>query len=292
MSLIPWMPLVLASVLSPAAEHHSEAAADSAPASLQRLQEQRLKLHTEAPSGSLPDWVAEDFLIIDHDGARLDRAEFAQRLLRERPFEHLNSDQWLIREYGRAAIVQSRWRGTRDGQTETRRSTDVYVRDRSRWRWVAGQLTRLKPGLSDDLHTKPLQGFGPWHGQDPIGADHDVLHALNESYVDAFRRADVAWYDQHLAADYVVVFGDGSFHDRAAALADFALPVFAEHLKHFPVGAVQIRQFGDLAVIHAENDYERQDGRTGINRYTDIWVRQGGRWQCVSAHITVFRAPG
>ena len=114
---------------------------------------------------------------------------------------------------------------------------------------------------------------------------------LNEQYVAAFRHADVAWYGAHLAPDYVVVYGDGSLHDRDAALADFAQPYFATHLKSFPVGLPHIRRHGDLAVVRAENDYRRKDGRRGINRYTDLWLERNGRWQCIAAHITVHKPP-
>ena len=54
------------------------------------------------------------------------------------------------------------------------------------------------------------------------------IDLLNAHYVQAFREADVAWYDAHLAPDYVVVSGDGTFEDRGAALVDFALPYFAK----------------------------------------------------------------
>ena len=107
----------------------------------------------------------------------------------------------------------------------------------------------------------------------------------------AFREADVGWYDAHLAPDYVVISGDGSFHDRAAALANFAKPSFATYMKSFPVDKVTIRRFGDVALINAENAYEMKDGRTGVSRYTDIWHLHGGRWRCVAAHITVHKAP-
>jgi hypothetical protein len=73
-----------------------------------------------------------------------------------------------------------------------------------------------------------------WQGRDPGGDDIAILRTLNENYVNAFREADVAWYDAHLAPDYVVVSGDGSFHDRAAALANFAKPSFATFMKSFP----------------------------------------------------------
>ena len=63
-------------------------------------------------------------------------------------------------------------------------------------------------------------------------------------------------------------------------------------MKSFPVDRVQVRQFGDVALIHATNIYELKDGRRGENRYTDIWHRQGGRWRCIAAHITAHKMPG
>lgn len=113
---------------------------------------------------------------------------------------------------------------------------------------------------------------------------------ISESYVDAFRRADVAWYDAHLATDYVVISSDGSIKDRSAALADFAKPVFATQIARFPVDKVRIRRFDNVALIHAENAFEMKDGREGINRYTDIWVKSDGQWRCVAAHITTHKA--
>lgn len=108
----------------------------------------------------------------------------------------------------------------------------------------------------------------PWQGKDPAGNDLAVLRQLNESYVRAFREADVAWYDAHLAPDFVVVNNDGSYHDRARALAEFAEPYFATYMRSFPVDKVRIRRFGD------------------------VWRKQAdGRWLCIAAHITTHKPP-
>ena len=69
------------------------------------------------------------------------------------------------------------------------------------------------------------------------------------------------------------------------ALANFAQPTFATRMKSFPVGKVQIRRFGAIALIHAENAYELKDGRRGVSRYTDVWQKKEGRWLCILAHI-------
>ena len=102
-----------------------------------------------------------------------------------------------------------------------------------------------------------------WTGRDPSEDDTSLLQALNESYVKAFRDADVAWYAAHLAPDYVMVSGDGAQWDRAAALTRFSQPTFATAMRSFPVDKVTVRRFHHVALIHAENAYQLKDGRTG-----------------------------
>ena len=75
------------------------------------------------------------------------------------------------------------------------------------------------------------------------------------------------------------------------ALARFAQPSYALHMRAFPVDRVTVRRFGEVALIHAENAYTLKDGREGVSRYTDIWHRQRGGWKCVSAHITEQQHP-
>jgi hypothetical protein len=62
-------------------------------------------------------------------------------------------------------------------------------------------------------------------------------------------------------------------------------------MKSFPTVQVAIRRFGAVALIHAENPYERTDGLKGVNRYTDIWHKRDGRWICIAAHVTRHKLP-
>lgn len=197
-------------------------------------------------------------------------------------------DDVRVRTYGDVALVHAVFEALlADGKQRKVRYTDVYRWNGEAWRLVSGQNTVIREGVPVALQPGVVPAHAPWRGDDPRGDDQQVLHALNASYVNAFREADVGWYDAHLAPDYVVVGGDGSLKDRAAALADFAKPVFATSIRSFPVDKVEVRVFGDVAVIHAENAWEMKDGRTGTARYTDVWRRQpDGRWLCIAAHIT------
>ncbi|HEY2942300.1 MAG TPA: nuclear transport factor 2 family protein, partial [Vicinamibacteria bacterium] len=169
------------------------------------------------------------------------------------------------------------------------RYTDVYRWDGTTWRLVSAQLTSVVDPTTSALARAGAPAHAPWSGEDPTGDDEQVLRALNAGYVQAFLDSNVAWYDAHLAPDYLGVFGDGSFHDKGSLLATAAHPV--TNMKSFPVANVTIQRFGDVALIHAENSYERTDGRKGVNRYTDVWHKRDGRWVCVAAHVTRHKPP-
>lgn len=291
-SSCPVTPLfVLAGLLS--------ATAQAAPVPPQALAEAQLRAINHrfvdsfvVANGDFMDVLTgEDFLLTGLDGAWHDRANFLAQLRQPAPLDGASYEDVRVRLFGQVAVLHGVFEGVlQDGKAARVRYTDVYLWNDTAWKLVSAQNTSLKELVAVQQHTATTPSHAPWQGQDPTGNDGAVLRALNENYVQAFRGADVAWYDAHLSPGYVVVYGDGSFHDRAAALADFAQPHFAEHIKSFPVDKVKIRRFGDVALIHAENAYELKDGRKGVNRYTDIWFKQNGKWQCVAAHITVHKA--
>jgi ketosteroid isomerase-like protein len=114
-------------------------------------------------------------------------------------------------------------------------------------------------------------------------SDLKVLTSLNRDYIRSVQNGDVRRFDEILAADFRCSNPDGSLVDRSGFLAQTARPVTISDLA---VHDVEIRMFGDIAIIHARTSYTMADGRPGAGRYTDVWERQNGQWLCVSAHVT------
>ena len=244
-----------------------------------------------ADARALTELVADDVQVTEADGRWLDRAQVLARPANAAALAY--TDHGIAaRHYGTLWLVEGVLEGAAAGAVVQARYSAAYVAQRGAWRLVWLQFTPIRGSQPTDAQALPAPVIShPWRGAPPAGDDHAVLHALNADYVQAFRAADVAWYDAHLAPDYHVVSGDGSRRDRDAALADFATPYYDQHIRSFPVDRVQVRLFGDVALIHAENAYTLKDGRRGINRYTDTWWRRDGRWWCVAAHITVHQPP-
>ena len=114
-------------------------------------------------------------------------------------------------------------------------------------------------------------------------ADLETLTRLNHDYIRSVQNSDVRRFDEILAADFRCSNPDGSLIDRSGFLAQTARPVTISNLEALDV---EIRIFGDVAIIHARTSYTMGDGRPGAGRYTDVWARQNGQWLCVSAHVT------
>lgn len=227
-----------------------------------------------------------DFLLTDASGQWLGRADHLKSMREPAGLDGVSYRDVEVSLFGPTALVHGVFEATAPGGKVIRvRYLDVYSRDGAAWRLVNAQNTLIKDGVSTELQRGPAKTYGSWSGHDPEGEDLHVLHKLNQNYVQAFRDSNAAWYDQHLAPGYVVIYPDGSYHDRNGALANFAEPTFATHMKSFSLDKVRIRRYGDVALIHAENVAELKNGRQGTSRYTDIWHKQDGRWLCIAAHI-------
>jgi ketosteroid isomerase-like protein len=111
----------------------------------------------------------------------------------------------------------------------------------------------------------------------------DTLETLNAGYIRSVASSDVAWFDRHLAEDFVNSNADGSLSDRAAFLAAIAKPL---PLKDFACEDVRIRVFGETAIIHGRTTYRKPGGQPGAGRYTDVWALRDRRWVCVCADVT------
>ncbi len=109
------------------------------------------------------------------------------------------------------------------------------------------------------------------------------LRRLNEEYVRASLQSDVQWFDTHLARDFVCIESDGSVLFRDGFLRAAARRC---NLREYTLDYVDVRFYGDVALVRASGSWTNQDNLRGISRYTDVYVHTAGAWKVVSAQIT------
>ena len=117
-------------------------------------------------------------------------------------------------------------------------------------------------------------------GLDP---DRTTLERLNQEYVDAFMNADVDWYREHLAEDFVCIESDGSVLNKQEFLAN---TVKGPDVADYKLQEVDVRIYGVAALVRATGVWTREDGSMGMSRYIDVYVKERAEWKTVSAQIT------
>ena len=115
--------------------------------------------------------------------------------------------------------------------------------------------------------------------------DHDQgrLRQLNEQYIAAVLKADVDWFGRHLADDFVCFDAEGRVFDKEAFLQHTAR---GPYVADYKLENVNVRIYGETALVQATGLFTRRDGAPGMCRYTDVYVRTGNDWSVVSAQIT------
>ena len=121
----------------------------------------------------------------------------------------------------------------------------------------------------------------------PDATDEQTLVELERAWNDAFYKKDIDFLDSILAEEFVATYDDGTLGDRNRELelsASFNQRVISATQEDFTV-----RVYGDAAVVWFTLRLVglRQGQRAQVAfRYTDVWVRRDGRWQCVSTQST------
>jgi len=116
-----------------------------------------------------------------------------------------------------------------------------------------------------------------------IKTDLEIFQALNAGFIRSVRESDVAWFERNLSHDFLNSNADGTIVDRATFLRQIAQPCC---VANFSVEDVRIRILWNAAIAHGRTTYTKPDGQAAAGRYTDVYVREGQRWLCVSADVT------
>ena len=110
-----------------------------------------------------------------------------------------------------------------------------------------------------------------------------TLERLNEAYIQAYMSADVNWFLEHLADDFVCIESDGSVLNKAQFLTNTAQ---GPDVADYKLQKVNVRVYGGVGLVQATGLFTRKDGTSGLSRYTDVYVHTGEKWTVVSAQIT------
>ncbi|HTZ84296.1 MAG TPA: nuclear transport factor 2 family protein [Candidatus Acidoferrales bacterium] len=114
-----------------------------------------------------------------------------------------------------------------------------------------------------------------------------VLERLwNEAQVNR----DSAALDQLVSSRFVNTEWDGELSDKQKFLEDIKDPRFKPTAAN--ISEVKMNFFGDTAVVtgiyHTQGTYQGKP-YDHVGRFTDTWVLDMGKWQCVASHTSLLK---
>jgi len=115
----------------------------------------------------------------------------------------------------------------------------------------------------------------------------DELTQIEKDWTAAVKAKDVAKLGEILADSWVGLGWDGRITDKAMNLAELKSP--GNSLGTFDMGPISVRRFGTTAVVTGSNtETSTEDGKDTSGKYiwTDVFVRENGKWRAVSSQST------
>ncbi len=135
------------------------------------------------------------------------------------------------------------------------------------------------------LSVAPLNLFG--QQTDPRESKLLVLeHLWNEAQVNR----DSASLEALVSSRFVNTEWDGELSNKQRFLADIKDPLFKPTA--LSIQDVKMNFFGDTAVVtgiyHTQGSYQGKP-YDHVGRFTDTWVQDLGKWQCVASHTSLLK---
>jgi hypothetical protein len=119
--------------------------------------------------------------------------------------------------------------------------------------------------------------------------DQFELSRLNEKFIKNFIAHDTLSHNQIIHKDFVCIESTGAIVGRKEYMKGWDTGYKDSGYKTFSITDEVIRIFGNMALVRSRTVYTRMKDKMTINGgtiYTDTYVKENGKWQCVQAQIT------
>jgi len=116
-----------------------------------------------------------------------------------------------------------------------------------------------------------------------------ILSKLNAKFINNFVTQDTVSHNQIVHQDFVCIESSGAIVGRKEYMTGWATGYKDSGYATFKMTDEFIRIFGNMALIRSRTVYTKLKNGATINGetiYTDTYIKENGKWQCVQAQIT------
>jgi len=118
--------------------------------------------------------------------------------------------------------------------------------------------------------------------------DAAEIRALELKVADWYKNRQVQTFAMLLDDDFVITFEDGSTYSKTGYLSYTASS--STVVESVELSDLKIRLHGDTAIVIGVYHEKGVDSRQAYDyhdRFTDVWMKKGGKWRLVAAHYAV-----
>ena len=124
----------------------------------------------------------------------------------------------------------------------------------------------------------------PMWGQS--AAEKELIKVEND-WSTAWVKSDGKFLDQLYATEYLATGSDGIVYNKVDGIKDDTSPEYTE--KSFSLSDLKVHIYGETVVVTGRNSVKfKKSGKAEQfdARFTDVFVKRDGRWQCVATQGT------
>ena len=147
-----------------------------------------------------------------------------------------------------------------------------------------GTIMRLQPPMIMALLLLPTS-FSHAQSNDNDAGGRAYIQQAEYDWAQSLVTNDVRVIERIFADDFAGVDIDGSLYSKTDTINGSRTAPSEFVSVH--LNAIEIRLYGDAAVVQGNESWEDKDGTPGKFVWTDTWIRRDGRWQIVAAEDVV-----
>jgi len=167
--------------------------------------------------------------------------------------------------------------------------TETLVKDDRKWRTVVFRAMPLSPVRSGSAPTTNDTNRAPTAAASTNAAplaDENALRTAESMFVEAVLHHDNPTLSRVLADDCIVINPGGSIRNKAEEIAFANSGVLT--FESWSNKDMKVRIYGTTAVVNRLDNikvHSQTEDRSGLYRYTNVWVKQSEQWQMVSHQV-------
>lgn len=124
--------------------------------------------------------------------------------------------------------------------------------------------------------------------KDKDKSDAAYIRSMELKWTESYKQRQVDILASLLADDFVITIEDGNTYGKTGYVSHSAEP--GVRVEMAEMSELKVRMHGNTAVVtRAYHERGQSNGKRYEyhDRFTDVWMKAGGRWQVIASHYSV-----